>query len=281
MKFEVTSNIQYTVKNQTTFLFNISASKTSSQTILEEALHIEPYILAEELYLKEGQKRSIRLKSNETGSLKINYRALVNLEIEFFDKEQLNQVPIEELPADIITYLFPSRYCQSDKLIRLAQNKFGHIENSYELVCSICDWIYKNIAYISGSTGSETSALDTVTDREGVCRDFAHLGITLCRALTIPARYFSCYAYNLQPPDFHACFEAYLGGKWIIFDPTGLAPLNGLIRIGTGRDATDIAVSTYFGNVEFKSMDVLNQVQEQNFKPFYLKDLQERGICLD
>lgn len=187
---------------------------------------------------------------------------------------------LQELPAGVYTYLLPSRYCQSDKLIKLAKDKFGHIDNAYDCVIAICNWIHKNVGYVSGSTGSATSAFDTVTQREGVCRDFAHLGIALCRASAIPARYVSCYAYMLNPPDFHACFEAFLGGEWIVFDATQLAPLNGFIRIGIGRDATDVAVATIYGSVNFISMEVSCVVQDDNFQPLYLKDLQDQGVCL-
>ena len=113
---------------------------------------------------------------------------------------------------------------------------------------AITDWIHENVEYLRGSTDSMTSAYDTVTQRTGVCRDFSHLGIALCRALNIPARYFSGYAYQLEPPDFHACFECFIGGSWVVFDATRLAHLNGLVRIGTGRDAADAAVASIFGS---------------------------------
>ena len=112
---------------------------------------------------------------------------------------------------------------------------------------AITDWIHDNVEYVRGSTNSETSAYDTVTQRVGVCRDFAHLGIALCRALNIPARYFTGYAYELEPPDIHACFECYIGGTWMVFDATRLAHLNGLVRIAAGRDAADTAVASVFG----------------------------------
>ena len=141
--------------------------------------------------------------------------------------------PIAESERSTIPYLFPSRYCQSDRLGRLAWDLFGTIENPHEKVVAIADWIHDNVEYLRGSTDSMTSAYDTVTQRTGVCRDFSHLGIALCRALNIPARYFSGYAYELEPPDFHACFECFIGGSWVVFDATRLAHLNGLVRIGT------------------------------------------------
>ena len=104
--------------------------------------------------------------------------------------------------------------------------------------------------YLAGTSCAETSAYDTFTRRAGVCRDFAHLGITFCRALGIPARFVSGYCWKLKPADFHAVFEAYLGGRWYLFDATRMCPLNGLVRIGVGRDAADTAFATYYGEIE-------------------------------
>ena len=135
--------------------------------------------------------------------------------------------------------------------------------------------------YLPGSTNASTSAYDTVIQRAGVCRDFAHLGIALCRALTIPARYFTAYAFDLQPPDFHAIFEAYIGNRWVLFDATRLVPLNGVVRIGSGRDAADAAVATIFGRVNCTSMSVSCTHADNNYKPLKPKDLKMRGISLD
>ena len=113
-----------------------------------------------------------------------------------------------------------------------------------ERVLAILDWIKANIDYEPGSSDSETTAARTFIDRAGVCRDFTHMGITLCRASGIPARAVSAYADQLQPPDFHAIFEVWLSDGWWLVDPTGLAPVEGLVRIACGRDAGDIAFLT-------------------------------------
>ncbi len=152
--------------------------------------------------------------------------------------------------------------------MEFAYNQFGVYNSVYETVVAITEWIYANINYTSGSTNSQTSAMDTLNDRVGVCRDFAHLGIALCRALTIPARYFTGYAYQLNPPDFHACMEVYIDGNWIIFDATKLAPLNGLVKIANGRDAADAAVASIFGNAIGTNVNVNCQVDDQSFQPY-------------
>src|SRR5690606_21299495 len=105
-------------------------------------------------------------------------------------------------------------------------------------------WVFNSIAYKAGTSDSSRSANDVLALKEGVCKDFAHLAIALCRALDIPARYFTGYAYALDPPDFHACFEAYVGGKWLFFDPTQLSIPNGLVKIANAKDASEVAVAS-------------------------------------
>ena len=168
----------------------------------------------------------------------------------------------------MLPYLFPSRHCQSDKLIKLAMNEFGGLPNEYQKVQAINDWIFNHIDYICGTTNSGTSAYDTLIQRQGVCKDFAHLGIALCRAMDIPARYFTGYACNLYPPDFHACFEAYIGGHWIFFDPTKLVPVNGLVKIANSKDAAEASVATYFGNINCTYLNVVCLPDEDGFIPF-------------
>ncbi|QMU28649.1 transglutaminase-like domain-containing protein [Adhaeribacter radiodurans] len=282
MKFQVHSDLEYQVLQPSTFILNIHALRTATQTVLEESLMVEPYIRLEEFSSALNANRFIRLEVTEPLIFKISYKATVDTISQIIDqKQEKGATPVVQLDGDIIPNLFPSRYCQSDKLQRLANNKFGKIENTFAQVIAITDWIYENVEYLSGSTNSQTSAYDTVSERAGVCRDFAHLGIALCRALSIPARYFTAYAYNLNPPDFHACFEAYIGGHWLIFDATKLAPLNGLVKIANGRDAADAAVASIFGNVVCQSMQVTSEVLENNFEPFYYDNKQLKGLSYE
>jgi transglutaminase-like putative cysteine protease len=271
MKFHVFSELQYEVRIPTTFIFNIQVSKTPGQIILEETLTTNPVFQLEEFSSANGDARFIRLQVNKQMNFTISYKAIVDLHYNMIDQQKLlNTVPVIKLDADVIPYLFPSRYCQSDKLQTLANKQFGNIENAYLKVSAINEWIYNNVEYISGVTTSSTSAHDTLTERAGVCRDFAHLGIALCRALSIPARYFTGYAYNLNPPDFHACFEAYIGGEWVFFDPTKLIPANGIVKIANGRDAADAAVASIFGNTMCTSMIVNCESLDPDFKPYYI-----------
>ncbi|WP_407426758.1 transglutaminase family protein [Arcticibacter sp.] len=267
MKFKVSSELAYQFNSPGTLILNIHALKTSYQQILEEFFLVEPYFYYEELISVSADNRFVRVNITEPSPVKLRYNATVENSYLLLDPGVLYEVQVRDMDALVLSYLNPSRYCQSDKLYRLANNMFGHIENAFEKVLALTDWIYNNVEYLSGSTNSQTSAYDTVTEQAGVCRDFAHLGIALCRALTIPARYFTGYSYKLSPPDFHACFEAYLGGRWIIFDPTRLAPLNGLVKIATGRDAADTAIASIFGDVRFDAISVTCEVAEESFSP--------------
>ena len=280
MKFQVFSELRYQVYAPTTFIFSIQASRTHSQTVIDEKLTSEPFFPLEEIAAAVGETRFIRLQVNEKTEFTIRYEATVGLHYNIIhQRDLLNTVPVNKLDADVIPYLFPSRYCQSDKLQKLANKEFGNIANAYAKVSAINEWIYNNVEYTGGITNSSTSAHDTLTERVGVCRDFAHIGITLCRALSIPARYFTGYAYNINPPDFHACFEAFIGGEWIFFDPTKLVPANGLVKIANGRDAADAAVASIFGNAICTSMTVKCECTDPGFKPYYMQNTEnQKGL---
>ena len=279
MKFQVSSDVEYQVHIPSTLILNIHALRTPYQTVLSETLTVNPEIKIEEFTSRNSTSRFVRLQINELINFKISYKATVDTSYKLLDQHHTSEnTPFVPIDGNIIPFLFPSRYCQSDKLQRLAYNEFGKIENIYLKVLAISDWIFANVEYLSGSTSSQTSAYDTITERAGVCRDFAHLGIALCRALSIPARYFTCYAFKLFPPDFHACFEAYIGGSWVIFDPTRLAPLNGLVKIASGLDAADAAVASIFGSVSCISINVHCDSLEPNFNPFFYNNAELRGL---
>jgi transglutaminase-like putative cysteine protease len=278
MKFNVFTEMEYVVKSASTLILNINALRTPHQTVLNEEFIIDPYFKTEELPATAGENRTVRFEVDKPCTIKVTYKALVDNYYKTVDYEGQYETPVAQFDHTIIPYLYPSRYCQSDKLYRLANNMFGHIVNPFTKVIALTDWIYRNVEYLSGSTNSETSAFDTVTEQQGVCRDFAHLGIALCRALTIPARYFTGYAYQLQPPDFHACFEAYINGDWILFDATKLVPLNGMVKIATGRDAADTAIANIFGDAEFTSMKVSCELAGESFEPFNYGHLDYKGI---
>lgn len=281
MKFEVNAHLGYTTYDPTTLIFNIHALRTQHQTVLQESVEIDPYFKVEELSSVNAENRITRLEIPEPCTISVKYTATVDNHFTTVDFTNAEEISVAKLETSVFQYLYPSRYCQSDKLFRFADSKFGKIINPFEKVYALTDWIYNNVEYLSGSTNSQTSAYDTVTEQAGVCRDFAHLGIALCRALNIPARYFTGYAHQLFPPDFHACFEAYMGGQWILFDATRLAPLNGLVKIATGRDAADTAVATIFGKVECNLISVRCDCLEDNFVPLFYQPGNFTGVTYE
>ena len=165
-------------------------------------------------------------------------------------------VPVHELPDYTLPFLLPSRYCQSDLLLELAQSIIAGREFAYDQVEAISSWIHANIEYCYGTSNASTSARDTVSTRVGVCRDFVHLGIALCRALCIPARMVVGYLHNLEPMDLHAWFEAFVGGRWFTFDATQDHPKGNRVAIAFGRDAADVALAHQFGAVQLTGMKV-------------------------
>lgn len=269
MKFKVSGDIVYETYSDSTIILNIHALRTPGQTVLEESFTVEPYFKIEELVSAQGENRLARIEVPANTKVSFSYQALADNSYRVLTRDDLYDVPVAAMDASVLPFLFPSRYCQSDKLYRLANNKFGNIEHPYAKVMALTEWIFRNVEYLSGSTDSQTSAYDTVTEQAGVCRDFAHLGIALCRALTIPARYFTGYAYQLNPPDFHACFEAYLGGHWVVFDPTKLCPLNGFIKIASGRDAADTAIANLFGNIFCHTIQTSCELCDEGFEPLF------------
>ncbi|MFZ0105343.1 MAG: transglutaminase family protein, partial [Thiobacillus sp.] len=197
--------------------------------------------------------RLLRMRANP-GPLKVSYQAEVDIRHHVGRPEKIGEMPVAELPTEVLAYLYPSRYCESDKLQQLANQTFGHLPPGYRRVEGIRKWVQERTRFTSGSSTFTTSAIDTYQQQVGVCRDFAHLMIALCRALNIPARFCSGIDYGADPAfgptDFHAYVEVLLGGRWYIFDPSGMAVPMGFVRIGTGRDAADISFATIFGEIK-------------------------------
>jgi transglutaminase-like putative cysteine protease len=249
MKFDLGSELTYTATKDTTLILNIEAQHLRGQRILSEIFTINPHARGEAHDVPETSNRYRRLML-APGKYTIRYEATVETDPVTARPEKVDEVPIDKLPFAVMNHLFPSRYCESDQLGRFAWRRFGDMAPGHTRVEAICDWIHDNVDYLEGSSNGSTSAYDTFTTRAGVCRDFAHLGISFCRALGMPARFVSAYGWKLEPQDFHAVFEVYLGGRWYLFDPTRLSPPDGIVRIGVGRDAADTAFATWFGELQ-------------------------------
>jgi transglutaminase-like putative cysteine protease len=249
MKFKLGCQLDYNVVTPTTLFLNIEAQGNEHQIIEMQSLSFTPWVSLER-YLAPESANIYQRALLQPGQYTIRYEADVGLSPLGHDPQSVSEVAVSDLPFSTLTYLYPSRYCQSDQLRHFAWREFGELERGHQRVTAMCNWIYQNVEYLAGSSNSETSAFETFSRRAGVCRDFAHLGITLCRALGIPARFVSAYGWQLEPPDFHAVFEAYLSGRWYLFDATRLCPLDGIVRIGVGHDAGTTAFSTFYGTID-------------------------------
>jgi transglutaminase-like putative cysteine protease len=251
-KLLICCELRYAVTGPSTLIFNIEAARHPSQQIVREALVVDPI---DSLHIRGDDADGNRLlRINVTGGeVALRYDAIVTVE---YRRPLGNEreIPIAELPLSVVPYLWPSRYCESDSLSAMAIRTFGSIAPGYHRVEAICQWIRDNIVYQIGTTGPTTTARDVLADRAGVCRDYAHLAISFCRALNIPARMVTGYTwYPDPPPDFHAIFEVYLEHRWILFDATQLAPLSDVVRLATGKDASETAFATLFGPVKMLS----------------------------
>ncbi|MES2830484.1 MAG: transglutaminase family protein [Pseudomonadota bacterium] len=197
-------------------------------------------------------------------------------------------VPIEQMPLDVLRYTFPSRYCESDKLAAFSWKRFGRLPQGLAQVQAICNWVNEHIEYRYGSGSSVISACDIIQREYGVCRDFAHVAIALCRALDLPARYVAGhipsivgddsndgddYHYNDFGRDFHAYMEVYLGNRWHTFDARHNRPLKGRIKIAHGMDAVDAAFATFYGNVE----SVRFEVWSEQLHPVFSETTEKRS----
>lgn len=155
---------------------------------------------------------------------------------------------VQNLPNEVLTYLLPTRYCESDRFVTLAQEIVDGVKPGYDQVVKLTQWVRDNIRFNPDSPYFQMSAVEVNQTREGVCRELAHLCIALCRALCIPARMAVGYLYGLHPMDFHAWFETYVGGRWYAFDPTQPTPHGGRVIVAYGHDAADVAIFTQFGS---------------------------------
>ncbi|HTV08497.1 MAG TPA: transglutaminase family protein [Candidatus Aquilonibacter sp.] len=175
------------------------------------------------------------------------------------------ELSVNELPPGVLPYLLNSRYCEVDLLSPAANDFFGQVAPGWSRVQAICSWTHDHVAFDYRRARPTKTALEVFTERVGVCRDFQHLAITFCRALNIPARYVTGYLGDIgvpvapYPMDFSAWFEAYIGGKWYTFDARHNQPRVGRIVMATGRDATDVAITTTFGEVALTNFSVITE----------------------
>lgn len=253
MTLKIHALLDYQFAQPTDVLLQIEAALIPEQRIADAYIDISPVEHFARVPAQDdiGERIWVRVQ----GQLKVDYRATVSVQRLVSESLDLPIVPPHQLPGETVQYMMPSRYCPSDQFEPFVMDEFGQIEGGTKII-AMRDWIAKHFSYVPGSSDSETTALDTFVKRKGICRDYAHVMITFARAAGVPARIASVYALNVQPPDFHAVAEVFLGGEWHLVDPTGMAIESEMAKIGIGRDAADVAFLTSFGPAVMNSQSV-------------------------
>lgn len=245
--------LQYQARSRSDFVLNICPARTRSQRVLNESFSVEGATPSYTFTEPATANRINRLYS-EGGLVTIRYRSTVEMDHVLVDPATVDERAMRSMPSEVLQYVSPSRYCQSDKMRDMAVAMFGNAAPGYERVASICDWVTQHVRFKPSASNLTACAMETFVSRVGVCRDYAHLMISICRALNIPARYVTSVDYGVGashgPADFHACVEVFMGYRWYLFDPSGLSEVLGLIRIGTGCDAADTSIANVFGSVQ-------------------------------
>ncbi len=251
MKRTVTSHLDLTLSGPAKLVYSVAVAagapfESELLSIVADGEVVEP----QEIVDANGTRLHVLQTSARLVSF--DYRAVVD--------GQLAIPAVDEL--DLITYLRPSRYCESDTLGPTAASEFAGLQEE-KLLAAVGDWVADKLAYAAGSSLPTDGAVRTLLGRQGVCRDFAHLSIALLRALNVPARMAAVFAPGLSPMEYHAVCEAYVSGAWYVVDATHLAPRQSLLRVATGRDAADTAFLTNLGGgVQLSGLEVTATVDD-------------------
>lgn len=257
MLLDIDVQLHYSLEETTDILMQIEVSDLPDQRIVRANLELGSYEHFARVAAEEGIGDRILLRMND--AFTCHYTSRISVDRPVLNLANLNAVSPHLLPGDAIRYLMPSRYCPSGEFQSFAATEFGKLEGGGR-IAAMRDWIKEKVQYVSGSSNSQTTAFDTFVQRQGVCRDFAHLMITFSRASGIPARFASVYAPGVTPPDFHAVAEVYLSGTWHLIDASGMAEANEIARIGVGLDAAEVAFLSGFGHMELLHQSVQTTV---------------------
>jgi transglutaminase-like putative cysteine protease len=251
LKIEV--DLDYHFREATDVLLAIEVAQLADQRLSEDLLTVAGSGPLKPIGAEDGIGRRTWIRAS--GHCRASYRATLAVDRPAIAIGGLAVSPLPDLPPEVVPYLWPSRYCEADRFEAFVDKTFGTLSGGAK-VEAMAEWIRGEMDYVLGSSDVTTTAVDAFLSRRGVCRDFAHLLASFARAAGIPARLVSAYAWGLKPPDFHAVVEVWLDGGWHLVDATGLAPIEGLVRICVGRDATDIAFMTIFGTGVMQAQSV-------------------------
>ncbi len=253
VRVSIEATLEYYIPVASQILLIVEAAQMADQVLISDRLTIDG--VGPLTPVAGGDNVGRRTWMLGEGPFRAHYRAVVDVNRTNTNIAQLEATPLNQLEGAQIPYLWPSRYCESDRLADFVEREFGALRGGAK-IAAMAQWIYTNIEYRSGSSQGKTTAIDTFISRQGVCRDFAHLMAAFARAADIPARLVSAYALGVKPPDFHAVAEIWLDGKWHLIDTTRLADPDHMVRIAVGRDATDVAFMTIFGTADYCDQSV-------------------------
>lgn len=253
MKLAITAHLDYFFPEPTDVLLQLEAAAIPEQII--ETAHIAVSDCQHFARVAAQDTIGERIWVRVHGRMTVDYRSRVAVARIVDDCLNLPKVPPHMLPGETVQYLLPSRYCPSDQFRHFVMDEFHGLEGG-ALVIAMSNWINQHFSYVPGVSFSDTTALDTFARREGICRDYAHVLITMVRASGIPARIASVYALGVKPQDFHAVAEVFLGGEWHLIDATGMAHEGEMAKIGVGRDAADVAFLTAYGTTILNALSV-------------------------
>lgn len=253
MKLSIQASLDYHLEHPTDILLQLEAAAIPEQAVESANLALSEVQHFARVPAHDGIGERIWIRAE--GRLTVDYQAIVAINRLVSDCRELVRVEPHRLPGETVQYLMGSRYCQSDLFTSFVDSEFAGLDGGAR-VLALRDWIEQHFTYVPGVSNSETTAMESFVRREGVCRDYAHVLITLVRACGIPARMASVYALGVEPQDFHAVAEVFLGGEWHLVDATGMAREGAMAKIGIGRDAADVSFLTAYGFAAFNAQSV-------------------------
>jgi len=259
MWLQTSCEFEFEIEVPTPFVLMLRARSGAQQWVAREEYRLRPNIQVFEFMDPYGNlcQRLIA----PPGNFSVKNEAEV-MAADYMDREPGSPfIEVQNLPDSALTYLLPSRYCESDRFGQMAMEITAEVQPGYDQVSAITDWVRKNVAYQPGSSDIPVSAVEMNQARVGVCRDLAHLAIAMCRAISIPARMVVGYLEGLEPMDMHAWFEAYVGWRWYTFDATVKELDGGYVAIGYGRDAADVAIYNQFGPPVYPTRQHVNVIR--------------------
>lgn len=253
VRLRIHAQLDYWFEQSCDVLLQIEVAAAPGQIIDDAKFMITPCEHFARVPAQDNIGKRILLRTQ--GQMRVDYHATVTIGRTASDYADLPDVPPHLLPGEAVQYLLPTRYCPSHEFADFVESEFGALTGGVRII-AMRDWIAGHLSYVPGSSDAETTAADTFHGREGICRDYAHLMITLARAADIPARIASVYAPGVTPPDFHVVAEVFLGGAWHMIDPTGMAAQHDTATVGVGRDIGDVAFLTAFGPLVMNGQSV-------------------------